>query len=60
MVDSRWAMTIDVRPAQGLGQRLLDQKLRFGVQVGGGLVEDHDGRILEEDPGDGQALLFTA
>ena len=60
MVDSRWAMTMDVRPRQGLAQSLLDEELRFGVEMRGGFVEDHHGRILEEDPGDGQALLFTS
>ena len=31
-------------PGQRLGQRLLDEQLGLGVEVGGGLVEDDDGR----------------
>mgnify|MGYP006955455789 CR=1 FL=1 len=29
-----------------LFQRVLDQDLRFRVDVGGGLVQDHDGRLV--------------
>ena len=47
-------------PGQGRGQRLLDEQLGLRVEVGGGLVEDHHGRILEQDPGDGQPLLLPA
>lgn len=34
--------------------------LRQGVQAGGGLVEDDNGRVLEDGPGDGYALLLAA
>ena len=39
---------------------LLDLGLGDGVQGGGGLVQDQDGGILQEDPGDGHALLLAA
>ena len=29
-----------------LGERLLDQRLVLGVRESGGLIQDHDGRIL--------------
>src|SRR5215217_2214831 len=45
---------------QGGGQRLLDVDLGLGVEVGGGLVEDDDGRVGQQQPGDGQALLLAA
>ena len=34
--------------------------LVLGVEVAGGLVEDHDGRVLQQHAGDGQALLLAA
>ena len=42
------------------GQRLLHERLVLGVEVAGGLVEDDDGRVLQEHAGDGQALLLAA
>src|SRR5215218_10764694 len=45
---------------QGGGQGLLDVDLGLGVEVGGGLVEDDDGRVGQQQPGDGQALLLAA
>ena len=60
MVDSRWAMTSEVRPASAVGERPLDGGLGLGVQVGGGLVEDHDGGRLQQQPGQGDALLLAA
>ena len=61
-LDRRQAVGDDQRRAarQRLGQRLLDEQLGLGVEVGGGLVEDDDGRALEQDPGDGQPLLLAA
>ena len=43
-----------------LGQRLLDQELALGVEVGGGLVQDQDGRILQEGARDREALALAA
>ncbi len=43
-----------------LGQGRLYRGLRGGVQVRGGLVEDHYSRPCQQKPGDGQALAFTA
>ena len=59
-VASRCAMTSTVRPLHELAQRLLDHELALGVEVGGGLVEDQDGRILEERARDGEALALAA
>ena len=38
----------------------LDLSFRHGVQRGGGLIQNQNGRILQEDPGNGHALLLTA
>src|SRR5829696_10205511 len=45
---------------EGGGQGLLDVDLGLRVEVGGGLVEDDDGRVGQQQPGDGQALLLPA
>ena len=47
-------------PGQGDLEGLLDGLLRFGVEMGGGLVEDDDVGRLEQQPGDGDALLLPA
>ena len=39
---------------------LLQLVLVFGIDVGGGLVEDDDGRVLEHGAGNGNALLLAA
>src|SRR6266508_6721220 len=39
-------------PGEERAQRGLDVLLGDGVEVGRGLVEDQDARILEDDPGD--------
>ena len=38
----------------------LDLALGLGVERRGGLVEDQDARLLEDDAGDGDALLLAA
>ena len=60
MVDSRWAMTKVVRSCMTFGQGRLDQALGLGVQGRGRFVEDEDGRVLEQGPGDGQPLALAA
>jgi hypothetical protein len=50
----------DRAPLHQLRQRLLDQELALRVEIGRGLVQDEDGRILEEGAGDGQALPLAA
>ena len=42
------------------GQGLLDQVLILRVREGGGLVQNHDGRVLQNRPGDGDALALAA
>ena len=46
-----------LRSALQLG---LDGALVGGIQRAGGLVEDEDGRVLEQRARNGHALLFTA
>ena len=46
-------------PRQGL-HSLLELVLILGVHIGRGLIEDDDGRVLQETPGDGDALLLSA
>ena len=41
-------------------QRLLDQRFALGVEVAGGLVQDQDARVFEDDPRDGHPLLLAA
>ena len=41
-------------------QRRLDDRLVFRVGVGGSLVQDDDGRVLQHGPGNGDALPFAA
>lgn len=41
-------------------QGALDCPFGVGIDTGGGLVEQHDGGILEQGAGDGQALAFAA
>ena len=53
-------MTIEVRPASAVLQGLLHRHLGLGVEVGGRLVEDDDVGRLEQQPGDGDALLLAA
>jgi len=40
--------------------RALDRHLGLGVQVRSGFVEDDDRRGLQQEPGQGDALLFPA
>ena len=40
-------------------ESLLDQSLGGGVDTGGGLVENEDGRVLQQRAGDADALLFA-
>ena len=41
-------------------QGVLHDAFGFGVQRGGGLVQDQDRRVLEDGAGDGQALALSA
>ena len=53
-------MTSVVRPLGEFGERCLNGALGFGVQRGGCLVENQDGRVFEEHAGDRHALLLPA
>ena len=41
-------------------QLCLDGFFGFGVERGGGFVEDQDGRVFKQGAGDGDALFFAA
>ena len=58
MVESRWAMTKVVRPLHQVAQALLDQRLGFGVEAGGGFVQDQNARIGQNGARDGDALAL--
>ena len=60
MVVSRWAMVKVVRPCSQVFQGLLHQMFAFVVQGGGGFIQNQDGRVLQEHPGNGNALLLAA
>ena len=47
-------------PGHDALQRLLDQRLRFAVQVAGGFVQHQDARVFEDDARQGDALLLAA
>ena len=59
MVESRWAMTMEVRPARAVSSARW-MGLGFGIEMGGGLVENDNVRRLEEQTGDSKALLLAA
>lgn len=42
------------------GERVFDLLGGDGVEAGGGLAGEDDGRVFEEEPGDGDALLLAA
>ena len=43
--------------ARELGDGLLDEVLVFGVDARGRLIEDDNGRVLEDGPRDGRTLI---
>ncbi len=53
-------MTIVVRPARRRPQRAEDRLLRDRVERRGRLVEHQDARVLEQRPGDAEALALAA
>ena len=60
MVDSRWAMASVVRPAMVALDGRLDESLADGVEGARRLVEDEDAGVLEQHPGERDALLLAA
>jgi hypothetical protein len=60
MVESRWAMTMAVRPVSAAAKRLLHRDLRLRVEVGGRLVEQHHLRSREQEAGDREPLALAA
>ena len=59
-VDRRCAMTIVVRLRDDAVERLLDRLLGAAVERAGRFVEHQDRRVLEQGPGDRDALLLAA
>ena len=53
-------MTIAVRPASASASAACTADLGLGVEVRGGLVQDHHPRPGEQQPGDGQPLPLAA
>ena len=45
--------------AAHLFQRILNQKLRLSVDVGGGLVQDHDAGLMQDGAGKAEQLALT-
>ena len=45
-------------PFNQVGERLLQHKLRFGIELGRGLVENQDRWVFEQGTGDGDALAL--
>src|SRR5258708_40320378 len=46
--------------AHKVTQTLLDQRLRFRIEAGGGFIEDQDARIGQDGASDGNALFLSA
>ena len=59
MVDSRWAMTIAVRPGEQPPQALLDARLGVQVDVRRRLVEDEDPRVGDQRAREGDELALA-
>ncbi len=62
VLDRRQAVRDDEgRPVfHEFSEALLDVAFRFRIQCRGCLVQDQDGRILEQRPANGDPLLLTA
>ena len=41
-------------------QRFLNKSLAFIIECGSGLIEDEDGRVAQDGPGNGEALALAA
>ena len=59
IVDSRWAITKTGPVGAQRRHGVLEQQLGAGVDGAGGLVEDQQGRVGEEGPGDRDQLLLA-
>src|SRR6266404_7633473 len=46
--------------AHQVAQALLNQRLGFGIEAGGGLIENEDARVSKNRAGDGDTLLLSA
>lgn len=57
MVARRWAIVMIVLPRVSSEMACLDEVLVFGVDARGRLIEDDNGRVLEDGPRDGRALI---
>ena len=53
-------MTSTVRPGHEVVERPLHQQLRFGVELGGRLIQDEQRGVLVKRPSDGNALALAA
>ena len=40
-------------------QRILNEDLGLGVDIGGGFVQDHDGRLMQDGTGEAEQLPLT-
>ena len=58
--DRRQAVGDDGLAPGELGDGGLDQVLVLRVDAGRGLVQNDDGRVLKDGPGNGNPLFFTA
>jgi hypothetical protein len=58
IVDSRWAMTKEVRPRSSVSSAFWMSIFGVGVDGGGGFIEDHDARIGQQRSGEGDELLL--
>src|SRR5579862_1870958 len=50
----------DGAAAHQVAEGYLHERFAFGVECGGGFVEDEDGRVFEDGAGDGEALTFAS
>ena len=60
MVESRCAITIEVRPRSAVSKRLLNGRLGLGIEMRCRLVEDDDVGAFQQQARNGQPLLLAA
>ena len=59
MVESRWAMIDGGAAFDHAAERFADAELGFGIDAGGGFVEDEDARVVRQGAGEADELLLA-
>ena len=59
MVESRWAMTMEVRPCEQLADGVLNEQFCLRVHAGCCFIKDQDSGMIRQGPGKGDQLLLS-